>query len=214
MMNDPNISVVFHPSPQLNVNFDQESWQRADRLIINKNWRGDQVPEQLHTSARLLWSDDEIIFGFECGYTELDIDEVFNRDEERHALWDRDVCEAFVRSPIEPHGKRYREFEVAPTGQWCDLIVDRSEMWHDWEWKSGMRVAHEINKSEKVWRAAMAIPFDAFGCKPEIGDIWKANLYRISRYKGERQYLTLSPTLTEEPNFHVAESFVNLCFVE
>lgn len=163
--------------------------------------------------ARVLWNETEILFGFECGYTELDVDDVFDLNQERHALWDRDVCEAFIRSPLEPHEKYYREFEIAPTGQWCDLLVDRSVMWHDWEWKSGMRTVSEIVEAKNIWRVAMAIPFSAFGCKPKPGDVWHGNLFRISRLHGERQYLTYSPSFTEKPNFHVAERFVPLRFV-
>jgi hypothetical protein len=44
--------------------------------------------------------------------------------------WRGDVCEAFIRSPLEPHERIYKEFEVAPSGQWCDLLVDRSAMTH------------------------------------------------------------------------------------
>jgi len=206
------IIVAFHPSPQLTTNFDHDCWRRAQRLTINKDWRDWEAPADLHTKAMALWSETEILFGFECGYTELDVDDDFDVNEERHALWDRDVCEAFVRSPIEPHEKHYREFEVAPTGQWCDLIVDRSTMLADWGWKSGMRTMSEINEAEKVWRVTMAIPFAAFGTQPQAGDAWHANLFRISRLNGERQYLTLSPTFTEQPNFHVAERFVTLRF--
>jgi hypothetical protein len=43
--------------------------------------------------------------------------------------------------------------------------------------------------------------------------VWRANLFRISRLNGERQYLALSPTFTETPNYHVAERFVALKFV-
>src|SRR5215471_7275973 len=122
------IPAVFHPSPHLTVNFQDECWRRADRLTINREWNGAEAPAELKTVAMVVWSEQEILFGFECGYTELDMDEVFDANEERYALWDRDVCEAFVRSPIEPHDRYYREFEVAPTGQWCDLIVERSEI--------------------------------------------------------------------------------------
>jgi len=208
------ITAAFHPSPVLTTDFGHECWQRAHRLPITQNWRGDAAPAELATTARTLWNERELLFGFECGYTELDMDEEFDVDEERHALWDRDVCEAFVRSPLEPHEKHYREFEVAPTGQWCDLIVDRSRMWHDWEWRSGMRTAAEIVEADGVWRVAMAIPFEAFGCRPQANNIWKANLFRIGRFNGERQYLALSPTLTEQPNYHVPEAFVDLCFVK
>jgi len=206
------IIAVWRPSPQLTVDFQDECWRRAHRLAINRNWRGDDAPVELKTSAMVLWSEQEVFFGFECGYTELDVDEEFDVNEERYALWDRDVCEAFVRSPIEPHEKHYREFEVAPTGQWCDLIVDRSQMLADWQWRSGMRTVSEIDESEKIWRVAMAIPFTAFGCKPQTGDVWHANLFRVSRVNGERQYLALSPTLTEIPNYHVPERFVGLRF--
>jgi len=206
------IIAVFYPSPQLIVNFHDECWRRARRLAINRNWRGEEAPVELRTTAMVLWSEQEILFGYECGYTELDVDEEFDVNEERHALWDRDVCEAFVRSPVEPHEKHYREFEVAPTGQWCDLIVDRSRMWSDWRWRSGMRTASAIIESEKTWRVAMAIPFDAFGCKPQPGDVWHANLFRIGRCDGERHYLALSPTFTAKPNYHVPKHFVPLRF--
>jgi hypothetical protein len=212
-MNIPDITAFYHPSPVLTTDFSHECWRRAEVLAIDRNWRGEPAPAGLRTTARLVWTDDRILFGYECGYTELDVDEEFDIAVERHALWDRDVCEAFVRSPVEPHEKFYREFEVAPTGQWCDLIVDRSRMWHDWEWKSGMRTAAEIDEVRKIWRVVMAVPFEAFGCKPAAGDAWRANLFRISRFKGERQYLALSPTFTEIPNYHVAERFVALKFV-
>ena len=99
-------------------------------------------------------------------------------------------------------------------GQWCDLIVDRSVMLADWEWCSGMRTASEIIEAENIWRVVMAIPFAAFGCQPQPGDVWKANLFRISRFNGERQYLAFSPTFTEKPNYHVSEAFVDLCFTK
>ncbi len=211
-MNVTDIIAVFHATPQLTVNFDDEVWRRAQQLSVSLDWRGAEAPIGLKTTARLLWSEREIFFGFECGYTELDIDEEFDLNEERYALWDRDVCEAFVRSPVEPHESHYREFEVAPTGQWCDLIVDRLKMTADWKWRSGMRTVSMIDESEKIWRVAMAVPFSAFGCKPQPGDIWHANLFRISRHNGERQYLALSPTFTSKPNFHAPERFVKLRF--
>ncbi|MBO0861299.1 MAG: carbohydrate-binding family 9-like protein [Chloracidobacterium sp.] len=207
------IIAVFRHSPRLTLDFHDEYWREARPLAIDCNWRGEEAPGELKTTAMVLWSEREIFFGFECAYAELDVDQEFDPREERYALWDRDVCEAFVRSPIEPHEKQYREFEVAPTGQWCDLIVDRSRMLADWRWRSGMRTASEIVEAEQIWRAAMAVPFEAFGCEPRAEDIWHANLFRVSRSGGERRYLALSPTFTETPNFHVAEAFMKLRFV-
>lgn len=194
------------------VEFGSGAWTFALPQGIDHDWRGEPAPPALATTARLLWNREEIVIGYECRYTELDMDDDPEVSVERHALWDRDVCEAFIRSPIEPHAQSYREFEVAPTGQWCDLLVDRSRMWHDWEWQSGMRTAARIDHDRLVWRVAMAIPFTAFGCRPLRGDSWQANLFRISRLAGVRQYLTFSPTRTEAPNFHVASAFVDLRF--
>jgi alpha-galactosidase len=212
-MNEPVIKAAFLPTRfPLDIRFSAPHWRPAAPLVIDRDWRGGAAPPELSTVARVVWTEEEIIFGFECGYTELDVDTEFDAAEERYALWDRDVCEAFVRSPLEPAEHVYKEFEVAPTGQWCDLRVDRAAGLKDWEWQSGLRTASEISEAERVWRVAMAIPFAAFGVTPRAGDEWRANLFRISRLGGERQYLTLSPTRTERPNFHVPAAFVGLRF--
>jgi hypothetical protein len=195
------------------LDFNHPAWQEANEIRIDREWDGAPAPAELQTTARILWSAEELLLGFECHYTELDMDEVFVVDDERYALWDRDVCELFLRSPIEPHTDSYREFEIAPTGQWCDLLIDRSIQKKDWEWKSGMRTAASIHPADNIWRAIMAIPFAAFGCRPSAGDIWHGNLFRISRLQGERRYMTLSPTLTEKPNFHIPDRFLGLEFV-
>lgn len=206
------ITAIFHQSPELTVDFNSSVWREAPLLSIDRLWNGEPAPTELKTTARALWDDCHLIFGFECNYTELDIDTEYDVADERHALWDLDVCEAFVRAPNEPHEKHYKEFEVAPTGQWCDLIVDRALMKADWQWRSGMRTIARIDETEKIWRVAMEIPFSAFGCAPSSGDKWYGNLFRISRLHGERQYLAFSPTLTELPNYHVAERFVPVRF--
>ena len=211
-MSDRQIVAVYTDLSVEGVDFTAGAWALAVPHAIEHDWRGELAPPQLATTVRLLWNREEIVVGYECRYTELDMDDDPEVSVERHALWDRDVCEAFIRSPIEPHAESYREFEIAPTGQWCDLLVDRARMWHDWEWRSGMRTTARIDDDRRVWRVAMAIPFTAFDCRPQPGDSWQANLFRISRLDGVRQYLTFSPTRTEVPNFHVAAAFVDLCF--
>ena len=58
----------------------------------------------------------------------------------------------------------------------------------------------------------MEIPFSAFGAYPRSGSSWHGNLFRVSRFAGERMYLVLSPTLTDTPNYHVPERFIPLKF--
>lgn len=207
------ITAIFQPAiPSLNTDFSAAHWQSAVVHAIDQNWRGEAAPAALHTTARVLWTLQELLFGYECGYTELDMDAQFDVNEERHALWDRDVCEAFVRSPLEPDFRIYKEFEVAPTGQWVDLLINRIDITHDWQWKSGMRTAAQIDETH--WRVVMAIPFAAFGVVPKSGDEWAANLFRVSRLRGERQFLAYAPTFTTTPSFHVPERFVKMRFEE
>lgn len=207
------IIAVFQPTlPPLSTDFTSAHWQAAVAHPIAHSWRGEAAPAELKTVARVLWTPEAIVFGYECAYTELDVDEQFDVQQERHALWDRDVCEAFIRSPLEPDYRIYKEFEVAPTGQWVDLLINRIDVTHDWQWQSGMKTAAQIEAD--TWRVAMAIPFAAFGTVPQVGDVWAANLFRVSRLHGERQFLAYAPTFTEKPSYHVPERFVDLCFVE
>lgn len=210
------IVAIHHPHNIVpHLDFADSDWQRAITHPINLNWQGEAAPVELQTTARMLWTSQEIIFGYECHYTELDMDSEFDVEVERHGLWDRDVCEAFVRSPKESDFRCYKEFEVAPTAQWIDLNIDRTDMtkvWNDWKWASGMKTLAIIDAQKKIWRAVMAIPFEAFGIAPNAGDQWEANLFRISRLNGVRQFLAYAPTLTEKPNYHVPEKFVKLKF--
>ncbi len=198
--------------PPLAADFTFPAWRRIQPQQLAYNWRGDAAPSELHTTARLLWTPEQLWLGFECGYTELDVDAQFDVRQERYALWERDVCEAFIRSPLEPRLDSYKEFEVAPTGQWCDLLIHCPRVDFDWEWQSGMQTAAEIDTTQHIFRVVMALPFAAFGSTPQAGERWHGNLYRISRLRGARQFLAFAPTLTETPDFHVPAKFAPLVF--
>ena len=126
----------------------------------------------------------------------------------------RNLRSYFWLQRLEVAPTSYLEFEIAPTGQWCDLRIDRAKMTHDWEWQSGMRTAGRIDDQQKEWRVLMALPFTCFGRVPEAGEEWAANLFRVSRLNGERRYLAYSPTGTEKPSYHVPERFVTLRFIK
>jgi hypothetical protein len=206
------IEVQYRSELPLTTTFEEGGWESAPVVSLATDWRGEPTPAELETTVRLLWNEEALLLGYVCRYTELDVDADPDPAVERYALWDRDVCEVFIRSPREPHPRHYREFEVAPTGQWCDLIVDRHQMSADWEWRSGMRTLAQVDPLTMQWKVVMILPFAAFGGAPVRGERWQGNLFRISRLQGERRYLTYSPTRTVIPNFHVAEAFVDLHF--
>jgi hypothetical protein len=199
-------------APPLAADFGHPVWRLAAPLVLDCSWSRDLAPAALATTARLLWTAADLWVGFSCAYTELDIDADADPDLERHALWERDVCEIFVRSPREPHAASYKEFEVAPTGQWCDLAIHRPRVDVDWRWQSGMRTAAAIDAASSTWHAVMAVPFAAFGVTPAVGDRWHVNLFRIARVRGVRYYLAYAPPGTPTPDFHVPEAFVPLLF--
>ena len=212
-MNSPVICAVFTPqAPPLCADFNQQVWQQAKTHSLNCNWQGEAAPAELATTVLLLWTAEELWLGFTCQYSELDVDEQFDLSQERPALWERDVCEVFIQSPLEPTPQSYKEFEAAPTGQWLDLAIHIPRAEVDWHWNSGMRTISAIDPNRQEWRAVLAIPLRAFGLTPNISDQWRANLFRISRWQGQRHYLAYSATLTPLPDFHVPTRFATLLF--
>src|SRR5262245_15393764 len=114
-MSKLEIIAVYQPvAPLLTADLNQPAWQKAVRLPLDLNWLGEDVTSELCTTARVLWTDKHLWFGFECAYAELDVDEQFDLNQERYGLWERDVCEAFIRSPLESSSESYKEFEIAP----------------------------------------------------------------------------------------------------
>ncbi len=209
-----DVRASYCTAPPLTADLTHEAWRAAPPHTLDRLWNGTPAPTVLSTTARLLWTASHLWLGFECGYAELDVDapEQVDSATERVALWDRDVCEAFVRSPREPRPDSYKEFEVAPTGQWCDLAIHTPRVDVDWRWNSGMETAAAIDETARVFRAVMRLPFVAFGGAPAAGEVWAVNLFRIGRVDGARQYLSYAPTGTRTPDFHVPACFVPLVF--
>lgn len=188
------------------------AWRNALPVNTDKYWSGELAPVGRHFETRLLWSETGMYVRFDANQTEpLVVSDNPNLSIKTNGLWDRDVCEIFV-APDRNDPRRYFEFEIAPTGEWIDLAIhqmpDRRET--DWDYASGMESQAEI-QTEKVV-TSIKIPWDAFGRKPQIGDVWMGNLYRCVGEGETRGYLAWSPTMTPEPAFHVPEKFCEFVF--
>jgi len=190
-----------------------DSWCRSREIVVDRYWSGAAAPIGRQFSCRFLWSASHLYVRFDANQDEpLVIKKNPTLTEEKtHRLWERDVCELFLASDrAEP--RRYAEFEIAPTGEWLDLIVDwREDAPRDWDYASGMEPFAKIEPGTVVM--AMKIPWTAFGKKPEAGDVWLGNLFRQVGSGETRGYLTWSPTMTDEPQFHVPEKFGEFIFV-
>jgi len=154
---------------------------------------------------------------FICPYKKLNIFEPAQNDQPRNKLWDRDVVEFFLGSDWSEI-RKYREFEIAPTGDWIDLAIDLSRKSYDRNWRSGWKTTAQIDEKAHVWYAAARVPLTSVSADPvKAGTRWRMNLYRI---EGEgpdsrRRFLCWQPTcvVNRDPN-HVPEHFGALVFLE
>ncbi len=127
------------------------------------------------------------------------------------------MVEVFLRPEISD---AYFEFEVSPLGQWLDILVRHPRKDVHFGWRSGLKVQCEIDSQLRLWTARLTIPakpmMDALQLRsePQSGDIWKANLFRVSGAQPCREYLAWQPTFTPQPDFHVPEAFGNLILVD
>lgn len=190
-------------------------WQTAIPVRLECRSGDGAARPELSTSVRTLWSADFLYLGYECPCTDLTVFEPpkaggkrFALDQEGMSLWDRDVVEAFIGSDAQ-NIARYGEFEVAPTNERLDLMVNLPDK--DFQWDSGFRSATRVNRKAGVWSCEMRIPLKSLSSSaPGAGARWRLNLYRADRAHGA--FLAWSPTLVGSA--HAPERFGVLEFVE
>jgi hypothetical protein len=192
--------------------FDHPVWASAQPAYIRRYWSGAAAPPSRYAEARIVWSAEALTVRFKCEQTESPIVSPLPQLQQKTiGLWERDVCEVFV-APDAARPNRYLEFEVAPTGEWLDLAIELIDgVRHtNWEFLSGMKAAARIGDNQVM--LGMRLPWSESLPQPQVGDVWRANLFRCVGV-GEERYLAWQPTETPEPNFHVPEAFGRLEFV-
>jgi len=193
---------------------DHPAWDQANSVRITKYWSGETAPIERQFTARLLWSDEALYVRFDAAqYEPLIVSDTPDLSQKSIGLWDRDVCEIFV-APDAGQPDRYYEFEVAPTGEWLDVAIEKSADGRkaDWDYHSGMTVASRIETDKVI--SSTRIPWSTFDRQPSSGDEWRGNLYRCVGQDPTRGYLAWLPTLTLEPSFHVPEKFGRFVFTK
>ena len=204
-------------SPLLDTDPNSQIWARAGRTNIVKDCGVVLEYPDIRTEVRAFWTDTYIYFLFECPYTVLNLFLPPKGGGPRSNLWDRDVVEMFLGSDWS-HIRHYREFEIAPTGDWIDLAIDLDKQSFDQSWRSGWKTAARIDRKAKIWYAAARIPLSAVSAeKIKPGAKWRINLYRIEGLgeDPERHSLCWQPTcVTGRDSNHVPENFGTLTFTE
>ncbi|HKP69758.1 MAG TPA: carbohydrate-binding family 9-like protein [Pyrinomonadaceae bacterium] len=206
-MSVPTAKIRYTTNVSAIGDLDNREWKRADEVTVATYWNGEVAPQGRMAKVRMLWSASDLSVRFEASQSEpLVVNEKPQTGEKTMQLWDRDVVEIFL-APDAKHPRKYFEFEVAPTGEWIDIAIDFTgpKRESNWDYSSQMTSAARIDKNAVV--TLMRIPWTAFGTTPKAGDVWLGNLLRCVGEDPTRGYLAWSPTMTEQPNFHVPEKF-------
>lgn len=167
-------------------------WKPAKESPIEYTLRDGKYQPEVAGTTRLLWSDSYLYVGFDVAFTALNEFLPPLVRGEREGLWERDVVEIFIGTdPSRPH--RYTEYEVAPTGEKLDLLLDKPSKGLAWD--SGFEAAVHLDKKRRHWTTEMRIPLSALAeARPKPGDVWRINLYRHA--SANKLFLAWSPTAT------------------
>jgi tetratricopeptide (TPR) repeat protein len=204
-------------TPELNADPHSDTWKRSAATSMLKDCSHKLDYPDLASEVRMFWTDTDLYLLFVCPYKKLNLWEPPQNDQPRNKLWDRDVVEFFLGSDWSEI-RRYREFEIAPTGDWIDLAIDLTHKSYDRNWRSGWKTTARIDEGSHTWYAAARVPLKAVSDAPvKAGDRWRMNLYRIDGEGPDpkRHFLCWQPTCAgnRDPN-HVPENFGTLVFSE
>jgi predicted TIM-barrel fold metal-dependent hydrolase len=196
-----HITKDFEPDGELS----EAQWSEATPVHMEYESKNYAAHTEISTTVRILWSDQWLYLGYESPYTKLSFFDP-PQEEERLGLWDRDVVEAFIGDDLK-NLNHYSEYEIAPTNEKLDLILDLPK--RDFEWSSGFQ--SKVKIAPDRWICEVRIPLKALSnTSPKPGTRWPLNLYRCDR--AHNAYLAWSPTLNG--SFHTPEKFGILEFAE
>jgi len=200
---------------RLDTNPTSPFWSKASSAWIVKDCSRELDYPELRTEVKGFWTDTHLYFLFVCPYRRLNVFLPSQNDRPRNKLWDRDVVEMFLGDDWK-NIRHYREFEIAPTGDWIDLAIDLDRKDYDKRWRSGWEVLARIDEHGRCWFAAAKIPLKSVSdTLVQSGTRWRMNLYRIEGEgpDSERHFLCWQPTcvVNRDPN-HVPEAFGTLLF--
>jgi hypothetical protein len=211
---------VPHVSGPGALNTDPKSalWKHAATTWISRDCTHQIDYQKIRTEVRAFWTDTDLYLLFVSPYTELNLWLPADNSKDRLKLWDRDVVEFFLGDDWV-NIKHYREFEIAPTGDWVDLAIDLDKPNNEGEgaaWNSGFEKQGRIDEKNHIWYAAARVPLKSVSEKPVVaGTKWRANLYRIDGLGADpqRRFMCWQVTCApgRDPN-HVPEHFGTLIF--
>jgi hypothetical protein len=204
-------------APDLNTDPHSTTWSHAASAWIEKDCTQQFDYPKLKTEVRAFWTDSDLYLLFISPYSDLNLWLPADNSKDRLKLWDRDVVEFFLGDDWT-NIRHYREFEIAPTGDWVDLAIDLDHDSYGAEWNSGWLRQGRIDEANHVWYAAARVSLKSVSEQPvKAGTKWRANLYRIDGLgeDPQRHFMCWQQTCApnRDPN-HVPEHFGTLIFAQ
>jgi hypothetical protein len=202
-------------SPEVTSDPKSPEWKIAAAANIEKDCTHVLAYKDLDTQVRGFWTDTDLYLLFSCPYKDLNLWLPPMGGGPRVKLWDKDVVEMFLGDDWA-NIRHYREFEIAPTGDWIDLAIDLAKDSYDHNWRSGWKTSAHIDEAAHKWYAAARIPLKAVSADSvRAGTKWRANLYRIEGLgeDPQRHFMCWQPTcVVKRDANHVPENFGTLIF--
>lgn len=209
--------------PVIDGKLDDRVWQQTPATSAFVRFdpnRGDG--KTLTTTARLAWDEKNLYVAWEC----QDPDVWATLKDRDGDLWTEEVVELYLDP--DGDGKDYAELEINPRNTVVDLLLPaavngqpqggpQARLWDAAGWQHAVSVAGTLdNRQDRdtAWTAESALPLaDVVGAKrvpPRVGDVWRAQLFRIDRSKSlpHEQFAAWSATDT----FHNPARFGRLVF--
>ena len=211
-----SVPYVSHPG-ELNADPNSATWAHASSTWIARDCTHRIDYPKIKTEVRGFWTDTDLYLLFVSPYTELNLWLPVDNSKDRLNLWDRDVVEFFLGDDWT-NIRHYREFEIAPTGDWVDLAINLDKDSYGAEWNSGWQRLARIDEKNHIWYAAARVPLSSVSeIRVVAGTKWRANLYRIDGLGPDtvRRFMCWQPTcvVNRDPN-HVPENFGTLNFTK
>jgi hypothetical protein len=182
--------------------------QGCERVALRRSTDG--AEPRLHTDIAV-YADDECLNVLFQGEDDGVVATHLQHDA---PLYQEDVVEMFL-APVTP--RRYFEIEVNPLGTTFDAAIDspdgvRSTMTADLAWECANLFA-AVRKMPGRTDTIVRLPFACFGPRPNPGDEWRGNFFRIDRSKKRGdEYMAWQPTMKNPADFHVAAAFGRIVF--
>lgn len=187
-------------------------WKDIEIMPIDNLLWTDPLP--ITAQAQLCWDEEAI-------YLRMEAFEEKIRKEETDPLAEicNDSCLEFFIQPVE--GPYYLNFEINPLANYligqgdCDVDNRLRVIVPDFE----TRMEPKVEFTKTGWVLTYKVPFSfirhfypAFEAK--VGTKVRGNCYKCGDLTEKEHYLAWSPTVSEEPAFHLPEYFGQLVFGE